>query len=169
MWAKHPGGIGGTMVSAEWLKKTELFEALEDSQLNAILSHSSVESCVEGKVIFQEGEEATHLYVLIQGAIDSSVETQEKIGLLTSKIQGEGRVFGVPALLEPYRYNVTTKCFTPSTILRIEAVHLKRQMEEDPRLGMRIMKKLALIYFHRLNELRAGVVHFFKMFLPKVP
>jgi len=157
------------MVSAEWLKKTELFEALEDSQLNAILSFSSVESCVEGKIIFQEGEEAVRLYILIQGAIDLSVKTQEKIGFLTSKIQTEGRVFGVPSLLEPYRYNVTAKCLIPSRILSIEAVHLKTQMEEDPRLGMRIMNKLALIYFHRLNELRAGVVHFFKMFAPKVP
>ena len=157
------------MVSAEWLKKTELFEALEDSQLNAILSHSSVESCAEGKIIFQEGEEAAHLYVLIQGTIDLSVETQEKIGLLTSKIQREGRVFGVPSLLEPYRYNVTAKCLIPSRILKIEAAHLKRQMEEDPRLGMATMTKLAHIYFHRLNELRAGVVHFFKMFPPKVP
>jgi len=32
---------------------------------------------------------------------------------------------------------------------------------------MAIMKKLALIYFNRLNELRAGVVNFFKMFPPK--
>ena len=29
------------MVSAEWLKKTELFETLEESQLNALLSQSS--------------------------------------------------------------------------------------------------------------------------------
>jgi len=34
---------------------------------------------------------------------------------------------------------------------------------------MAIMKKLAFIYFNRLNELRAGVVNFFKMFPPKTP
>jgi len=156
------------MVSADWLKKSELFEALDESQLSAILSHSRVESCPEGRIIFQEGEEATDFYILIEGAIDLSVEVQEKVGV-ASQVRREGRVFGIPSLLEPYRYNVTAKCLVPSRILRIEADYLKTRMEEDPRLGIAIMKKLALIYFNRLNELRVGVVNFFKMFPPKTP
>ena len=156
------------MVSADWLKKTELFEALDESQLSAILSHSRVESCPEGRIIFQEGEEATDFYILIEGAIDLSVEVQEKVGV-ASQVRREGRVFGIPSLLEPYRYNVTAKCLVPSRILRIEADYLKTRMEEDPRLGMTIMKKLALIYFNRLNELRTGVVDFFETFPPKTP
>jgi len=156
------------MVSPDWLKKTELFETLDESQLSAILSHSRVESCPEGRIIFQEGEEASHLYVLVEGAIELSVKAREKVGFLTSKIQREGRVFGVPSLLEPYRYNMMAKCLMPSRILRIEADYLKRRMEEDPTLGMAIMKKLALIYFNRVNELRAGVVNFLKM-SPKTP
>ncbi len=156
------------MVSPDWLKKTELFETLDESQLSAILSHSRVESCPEGRIIFQEGEEASHLYVLVEGAIELSVKAREKVGFLTSKIQREGRVFGVPSLLEPYRYNMMAKCLMPSRILRIEADYLKRWMEEDPTLGMAIMKKLALTYFNRVNELRAGVVNFLKM-SPKTP
>ena len=54
------------MVSAEWLKKTELFENLNESHLNILLSQSSVESFPEGKTIFRQGEEANRLYVLIR-------------------------------------------------------------------------------------------------------
>jgi len=166
---RHRPHFRGKMVSAEWLKKTELFEALEDIQVNVILSHASVESCPEGKIIFQEGEEATHLYFLIEGAIDVTKNPQEKIDILTFQIQGEGRVFGIPSLLEPYHYNMTAKCAVPSRVLRIEADHLRRRMEEDPKLGMGIMKKLALIYFNRFNELRTEVANYFKMFPPKMP
>ena len=166
---RHRPHFRGKMVSAEWLKKTELFEALEDIHLNVILSHASVESCPEGKIIFQEGEEATYLYFLIEGAIDVTMKAQEEIGILMFKIQTEGRVFGVPSLLEPYRYNMTAKCAVPSRVLRIEADHLRTQMEENPRLGMGIMKKLALTYFNRLNELRTQVVNYFKTFSQKMP
>ncbi len=155
------------MVSTDFLKKTELFEALDESQLSAMLVHSCVEDFPEGKMIFQEGEEATHLYVLIEGAIDLSVKALDKVIVMTSEALRAGSAFGIPSLLEPYRYNVTAKCLVPSRLLRIEADHLKRRMEEDPRLGMVIMKKLALIYFNRLNELRAGVVKYFKTFPPK--
>lgn len=152
------------MVSAEWLKKAELFEALEESQLNAILSNASIESFPEGKIIFQEGEEATHLYVLMQGTIDLTVRSEAKIGFMASQVRREGGAFGVPSLIEPYRYNVTAKCLIFSKVLKIEADHIKKRMLEDPKMGVAIMKKLALIYFNRLNELRKGVVNFFKTF-----
>jgi CRP-like cAMP-binding protein len=157
------------MVSAEWLKKTELFGNLSESQLNILLSHSSVESFTEGKTIFRQGEEATRLYVLIQGTVDLTVAAQEQIGFMTSKIDQEGAVFGTPSLMEPFHYNVTATCLKPTQALVIEVNHLKKMMEEDPKMGMEIMKKLASIYFNRLNDLRPGVSKLFKMFKIKIP
>jgi len=152
------------MVSTDWLKKTELFGTLSESQLNILLSHSSVESLPEGKIIFRQGDEANHLYVLIEGMIDLSVKTGEKVDFLTSKIETEGSAFGIPCLIEPFRYNVTATCLKPSKVLVIHAGRLKPEMERDPKMGMEIMKKLATIYFNRLNEMRAGVSNFLKVF-----
>ncbi len=152
------------MVSPDWLKKTELFETLKESQLTALLSRSSVESCTEGKTIFRQGEEATRLYVLIEGTVDLTVKAQEQIDFMTSKIDKEGAVFGTPSLMEPFRYNVTATCPKPAKVLFIEAAHLKKMMEEDPKMGMEIMRKLASIYFNRLNELRSGVSNLLKVF-----
>src|SRR4030042_2633824 len=152
------------MVSPEWLKKTELFETLRESQLDALLSQSSVESFTEGKTILPQEEEATRLYVLIQGAIDLTVKAHEQVDFMTSKIEKEGAVFGTPSLVEPFRYNVTATCLMPTKVLLIEADHLKRMMEEDPKMGMEIMRKLASIYFNRLNELRLGVSNLVKFF-----
>jgi CRP-like cAMP-binding protein len=152
------------MVSPEWLKKTELFDTLEESQLNALLSNSSVKSYSQGETIFQQGEEAKQLYILIQGEVDLTVKTQEKIALMTSKIEKEGAVFGTPSLMEPFRYNVTAKCLKPTKVLAIEAHHIRKKIEENPRMGVEIMRKLASIYFNRLNELRSGVSNLVKSF-----
>jgi CRP-like cAMP-binding protein len=157
------------MVSAEWLKRAELFEALNEPQLNALLSKSNVETFPEGKTIFRQGEEANHLYVLIEGAVDLTVKTGEKIDFMTSKIEKEGAVFGMPSLIQPFRYNVTAACLKTSKILIIEADHLEKKMQEDPKMGMEIMKKLASIYFNRLNEMRTGVSNLLKIFKVKTP
>jgi CRP-like cAMP-binding protein len=156
------------MVSAEWLKKTELFINLKESHLDALLSWSSVESFTEGKTIFRQGEEATRLYVLIEGTIELTVKAQERIDFMTSKIDKEGAVFGTPSLMEPFRYNVTATCLRPAKVLLIEAAHLKKMMEEDPKMGMEIMRKLASIYFKRLNELRSGVSNLLKVFKTRI-
>jgi len=152
------------MVSAEWLKRTELFEALGEPQLNTLLLHASVQSFPEGKTIFNQGEKAVRLYVLVEGAVDLTIKTGEKIDFMTSKIEKEGAVFGMPSLIEPFRFNVTAICLKPSKVLVFDADHIKRRMEEDPKMGMEVMKKLASIYFNRLNDLRSGVSNLLKTF-----
>ncbi len=152
------------MVSTEWLKKTELFRTLDESQLSSLLSHSSIETFPEGKMIFRQGDEANHLYFLIEGMIDLSFKTGEKIDFLTSKVEKEGAVLGVPSLIEPFRYNVTATCLRPSKLFVIDAVRVRKEMERDPRMGMEILKKLVSIYFNRLNEMRLGVSNFIKGF-----
>jgi CRP-like cAMP-binding protein len=152
------------MVSTEWLKKTELFGILTESQADILLSHSSVESFPEGKTIFRQGDEANSLYILIEGTLDLSVKTGEKFDFLTSKVEKEGAAFGIPSLIEPFRYNVTATCLKPSKVLVINAGRLKMDMEKDPKMGMEIMKKLVSIYFNRLNEIRSGVSNLLKGF-----
>ncbi|OGP88723.1 MAG: hypothetical protein A2157_06465 [Deltaproteobacteria bacterium RBG_16_47_11] len=157
------------MVSAEWLRRAELFGALNESQLDALLCQSKVEFFPEGRTIFRQGEEANHFYILIQGAVDLTVKAQEQIDFITSKIDKEGAVFGTPALMEPFIYNVTATCLKPSNVLVIETNTIKKNMEEDPKMGMEVMKKLASLYFNRLNELRSGVSNFLKIFKSKTP
>ena len=157
------------MVSAEWLKRTELFEALEEPQLNTLLLHGSVESLPEGKTIFNQGEKAVRLYVLVEGAVDLTIKTEEKIDFMTSKIEKEGAVFGMPSLIEPFRFNVTAICSKPSKVLVLDANHIKKRIEEDPKMGMEVMKKLASIYFNRLNDLRSGVSNLLKTLKLKTP
>ena len=157
------------MVTAQWLKKAELFGALDESQLNALLSQSNVETLPEGRTIFRQGEEAIHLYILIEGAVDLKVKTQEQIDFMTSKIEKEGAVFGTASLMAPFRYNVTAICLKPSKILVLDAGHIKKRMEEDPKMGMEMMKKLASIYFNRLNEMRSGVSNLLRIFKLRTP
>jgi CRP/FNR family transcriptional activator FtrB len=152
------------MVSTEWLKKTELFGILTESQADILLSHSSVESFPEGKTIFRQGDEANYLYILIEGMLDLSVKTGKKLDFLTSTVEKEGAAFGIPSLIEPFRYNVTATCLKPSKVLVINAGRLKMDMENDPKMGMEIMKKLVSIYFNRLNEIRSGVSNLLKGF-----
>jgi CRP-like cAMP-binding protein len=157
------------MVTAQWLKRAELFGALDESQLNALLSKSNVETFPEGKTIFRQAEEANRLYILIQGSVDLTVKAQEQIDFMTSKIEKEGAVFGTAALMEPYRYNVTAICLKPSKVLVLDADDLKKRIEVDPEMGMEIMKKLASIYFNRLNDMRSGVSKLLKIFKFKTP
>ena len=152
------------MVSTEWLKKTELFKTLDESQLTTLLLHSSVESFSAGKIIFHQGDEANYLYLLVEGLVDLSFKTGEKFDFFTSKVEKEGAAFGVPSLIEPFRYNLTATSLNISNLFVLDAGRVRVEMEKDPKMGMEIMKRLVSVYFNRLNELRLGVSNFLKGF-----
>ena len=88
---------------------------------------------------------------------------------MTSKIEKEGAVFGTASLMAPFRYNVTAICLKPSKVLVLDADHIKKTMQEDPKMGMEMMKKLASIYFNRLNEMRSGVSNLLRIFKLRTP
>jgi CRP/FNR family transcriptional regulator, cyclic AMP receptor protein len=157
------------MVTAEWLKKAELFGSLTESQLTGLLSHSTETSFAAGETIFNQGDKANHLYVLIEGTVELGVTVEETIGFMTSRVEKEGMVFGIPSLLEPFRYNVSARSLKPSRVLCLDADYIRFKSSEDPRMGMEIMRKLASIYFNRLNELRAGVSNLIKSLKLKKP
>ena len=155
------------MVSTEWLRKADIFQFLDNSQLDLVLLHSSVQSFPEGSPVFRQGDKADSLYVLIEGTIELSIKTGEKVAFLTSRVEKEGALFGMPSLIEPFRHNVTATPLKPSKVLVMDAVHVRKCMEEDPKMGREVMKKLALIYFNRLNEIRSGISNFLRTFRPK--
>lgn len=150
------------MVYKDILRKAELFLDLNEIQLEEILRNAFFKSFKEGDTIFNQGEKADFLYILIEGSIDLSVKDKEDVGFMTSKIEKEGSVFGTPSLMEPPSYNVSAKCLKPTKALAIKAEYLKKSMEDDPQMGILILKRLASIYFNRLNELRMGVLNLFK-------
>ena len=155
------------MVSSEWLKRAELFGSLEEPQLNALLSNAQVKSFPEGETIFRQGDQAIYLYILIEGGINLTVRAGEKPDFMTSKIEKEGAVFGMPSLLEPFRYNVTAISLKPTKVLMIRAECMRKNMESDPMMGREVMEKLASIYFNRLNEMRQGISNLLKVLKPK--
>lgn len=151
------------MIAKDLLKKTELFIDLNEDQLEEILKNASFNSFKEGETIFNQGEKADFLYILIEGLVDLSVTDKEDVGFITSKIEKEGSVFGTPSLMEPPFYNVSAKCLKPTKAMSIKAEYLKKLMENDPHIGIMILKRLASVYFNRLNELRRGVINLFKI------
>lgn len=151
------------MVTAAWLKKTELFEPLEVSQLEELLSRSTVRSFSRGETVFRQGEEALFLYVLIEGRVELRAQGGEMTDLMTTQIDREGLTFGMPSLIEPFRYNVTAIASEASNLLEIDARYLRERFEQDPKMGIKILRKLAFIYFERLNRMRLGVSNLLRM------
>ena len=152
------------MVTPAWLKNVELFSGLDVPQLIVILSYSSVESFPERKTIFNQGDEAHRLYIPIEAESLLTIKTGEKTDLMTSTIDKEwDHLRNALPDRALQNYNVTASCLRTSKVLMIETPLLGKRWKKTLKMGMEIMKKLASIYFNRLNEMREGVSKLLKV------
>ena len=152
------------MTQVHILKEAGLFRDLTAKQLETIAQHAQERVYDSEEIIFVHGEEAKNLYVLLEGVVNLKIKAFEDIDLMTSALTRKGDVFGTPSLMTPQVYSVTAKCLEKTRVLAIDAHAMKGLIEEDSKLGLKIMRQLAQIYFSRLNETRQGITNLFKVF-----
>jgi CRP-like cAMP-binding protein len=147
------------MISPELLRRYPFFSGLNDSQQKKLAMVGEEATVEKGAVIFEECDEATHLYFLLSGSVDLYYRSEEEFYPKTRKDFhiGEinpGEVFGISALFEPYNLNATARADQASTLIRFDAKSLRQLMDDDLSLGYRIMLNAAKALMERLGATR---------------
>lgn len=148
------------MISPELLRRYTFFSGLTDTQLNKIVMLSEEIEYEEGETIFNEGDQANTIYLLLDGEVDLFFTAEEDYSPKTSKqfAAGEinvGEVFGVSAFIEPYTTNAEARAARDSRILRIDALTLRSQFPEDLSMAFCIMNAIARTTRDRMTGLHA--------------
>ncbi len=133
MFIREKGLLGGVSTEAKGI----------------IESHKTWQTYKEGDLIFKEGEEAGHLYMLDDGKVDLLVGKPQETRFLAYY---PGEVFGWSALLRPHRYLSTARCMTQSAVSRISIEAIRRIVKDYPEDGILIYQNLARILGERLIE-----------------
>ena len=147
------------MISPELLRRYPFFGFLDATQLKAVAMLSEEVEFEKDTTVFETDQSAEALYVMVEGSIDLNYKVVDRDD---PKIVKEffiselnpGDIFGLSALLEPYRHTMTAKVLAPSKVIRIEASGLRALEELDPKLQAGLMKATALAAMERLRDTR---------------
>ena len=148
----------------ETLKRTEVFLGLDDSDLSKI---AALPSCREGAyqpdgVIFSAGDEARHLYVLIEGEVDLVMEVPSRSKQAATKVVVDrittGGFFGWSAIVEPHFYTMSAICKEPSNVVTISGAELMALFDKDYRIGHKVLQSLTRIIGTRLRDMEQVLV-----------
>lgn len=147
------------MISPEVLRRFPFFGSIEPEYLRQIAMFSEEFSVAKDATLFVEGAPADSLYVLVTGSVDLFFSVSEETRpddhkeYYTSSIN-PGEVFAISALIEPHTYAATGRTSAPSAVLRVDAIALRQLLDEQPRLGYRMMSQIAKVSLERLNTTR---------------
>ena len=141
-----------------------LFAGLSQSQIERIAAITQEQQFQKDQWLFHEDQEAQHLYLVKDGAVELLFKVEDAIEIPIAIIRPDNGSLGVGALIEPYRYSLSGRCLDDSTLSVIARTQLHELMDDDSELRCIIMTNLAKKLLNRLKETRQEVkIHFMNL------
>jgi CRP/FNR family cyclic AMP-dependent transcriptional regulator len=124
------------------VNRVEIFKELDEDVIDLVSPLVESVSCPPGTVIFQQGDQAEFLYLVIDGKVDMSFKPYDGIPITISHI-GKGGLFGWSALVGSDKYTSTAVAIENVEAFRVHGSDLRRFCREHPEEGKDILERLA--------------------------
>jgi hypothetical protein len=125
----------------EFMKRTELFASLPDSQLATLAKIASERLVEDGTVISSEGDPAREMYVIREGEVSILKRRNGREEQLTTC--GKGACLGEVAALGKVARSASIVARGPARLIVLEEEQLERLLEAQPEVSRALLMLLA--------------------------
>ncbi len=147
------------MVDPQSIARFANFSDFTDDEIKAMSILADEEYYEPGRFIFYEGDEATKMYLLLQGHVEMMLNTDEagarREVVMTVR---PNEIFGWSSLVEPYRLTASARCATRVRVIGIAAPGLRALMAVSCALGFRLMQRACQASSARLSAARVQLL-----------
>ncbi|MFJ6292273.1 Crp/Fnr family transcriptional regulator [Streptomyces griseoviridis] len=136
---------------------TKLLTALPPAQRARLMTLAREVSFPEDVVIFEAGGLADRFWVIRSGAV-SLTQRVNQLQRVTVAGLGAGDLLGWSWLFPPHAWDFGAEAFSRVRAYEFDAAEVLRLCEEDPRLGLTLVRGVAEILAHRLELTRGRLM-----------
>jgi CRP/FNR family transcriptional regulator len=140
-------------VTLDDLKGISFFKGYTDKQLETILKMSTIKEFKVKEIIFEQYDELSEVYVLMQGTLSLGISLAQEKRIHLGTIE-EGQLFSWSAIFSPFISTAWVMALTPAKVISINSKKLNSEIEKDCDFGFRTMSKIAQTLSHRLSDTR---------------
>ena len=124
------------------MKRVAIFKEFDKDQMDLLRPLFEELSFQAGTVIFQQGEAAEFLYLLINGTVDMSFKPYDGMPITVSHIGKDG-LFGWSAVVGSEKYTSSAIAIKAVKAFRVRGSELRKFCIEHPEAGKVILERLA--------------------------
>ena len=139
----------------EALKSSEIFQGLNDEELDKLLPLCREQCYEEGAVMFCEGEQCNYVQTLKSGKVALETEltiSRGSVERATIDVLSHGSSFCWSALMEPHILTSSGRCLEKTEIIALDGEKLKSLLDENPRMGYKVANNLVKVVASRLEH-----------------
>ena len=144
-------------MSDDIFAQSSLFQGLTASQRALLRSLFVPVDYYPDATIFDQGDPADYLYVVIVGEVVVNFKPEDGPELTVARIK-PGDIVGWSAALGRRTYTSSASCVTYTQLLQVGGEDLRKLCELHPDTGIVILERLASVIAERLNSTHEIVV-----------
>jgi CRP-like cAMP-binding protein len=126
---------------------------LSKPQLRLLAGCASQVRFEPGQVIFEEGEEANHFYLVRHGKVALITHAAQRGEILIQTVD-EGDVLGWSWIVPPYRWCFDAQAKTLTRAIAFDGKCLRAKCEKNHQLGYELLKRFSCVIADRLRAAR---------------
>ncbi|AKZ53949.1 putative regulatory protein [Streptomyces ambofaciens ATCC 23877] len=143
-------------------KAIKLLTALPQPQRGRLTALAREVSFPEDTRIFEAGGRADRFWVVRSGAV-SLTQQVTSVQQVTVASLGAGDLLGWSWLFPPYEWDFGAEAFSPVRAYEFDAASVLALCEEDPQLGIVLVRSVAEILAHRLETTRGRLMEHYSL------
>jgi len=129
------------------------FAGLAETELAEVAACAVRREFPAGGSLAHEGDEARTFFALLHGKVAVQIHVLGR-GLVTLQTLPAGEVLGWSWMLPPSRWAFEAQALQKTVALEFDAAAILRLCEAEPRLGFRLMTRMARVMSERLQAAR---------------
>lgn len=134
----------------EVVRRAPLFTALDEAAAVSLRASMDTVKIAKGSILFKEGDEGEHLYVIIDGKLKLGTSSGDGRENLLS-ILGPGEMFGELSLFDPGPRTSTATAVTDSKLLSLSHEKVIPWLRQNPEVSLQLLTRLSQ-RLRRTNE-----------------
>jgi CRP-like cAMP-binding protein len=138
---------------SKFLHDYPLFSGLTEEQMQSVMLVCREECCLPDVTLFEDGQSAKEIFVLVEGEIEESITAGEAV-LTPIHPAGVGEIIGCPALVPPYTHRCTARSLSRIEVLAIDVAGLRRLFDQDCQLAGTIQQHVIQALLERIGKLQ---------------
>ena len=151
-------GKGHAMRTLEGvLAKHPFFAGLDPDYLKLAVGCASNMRFNADELIFREGEEADHFYLIREGKVSLEVFLPGRGRLIIQTLRG-GDILGWSWLIPPYRWMFDARAADVTRAIVLDGKCLREKCEADHELGYELLKRVTPVLGQGLDATRVQLV-----------
>ncbi len=141
------------------LLESKMFNHLPSAELTTAARYFTIDGYTKGQTIFKEGDMGSFMCIVHEGRV-SIIKTDKDLNEVVMGAERAGRAFGEMAVIDGERRSATCVADTDCTLLTIAKSQLAKMIDEEPRVGAKILSAIAVSLSQRMRATAGRLVDY---------